>query len=201
MRQRGNGLRTCILSVTSRFRYWQNKICLHNVCLSGDHHCKITEVIVEKTSRPSNDCAFSRCQWRWISLLATLLIISTTDGLGAEPQHYQGGGQHHDFPQPVTEFHDVLAPLWHTPSGHARTQRACDQLPALQDKAAVVKSMQAHDRPDLTPHWAQQAAQLQSKITALAEICATGERAGFDHAFADVHAAFHDLVRLLGHTH
>jgi hypothetical protein len=82
---------------------------------------------------------------------------------------------------PIDAFHDVLAPLWHSPEGAERTEKTCTSIPTLEERAQDVGDPA-----------------LGEAVRALAAECA-GDRAGFEPRFAAVHDAFHALMEKGGH--
>ena len=80
-------------------------------------------------------------------------------------------------------FHEVLAPLWHSPESGERTDRTCAAVPTLETRAQDVG-----DAP------------LVEAVQALAAEC-TGDRAAFKDRFATVHDAFHAAMEKGGVAH
>lgn len=91
----------------------------------------------------------------------------------------QGHHHHHNFAADVDAFHAVLAPLWHSRPGEARSRNACAKAGQL---AALARDIRSTD-----------AAALQASIAALKGSC-KGKLAGVDGALHDVHEAFHRLI-------
>jgi hypothetical protein len=83
----------------------------------------------------------------------------------------------------IDAFHDVLAPLWHSPESGERTDRTCAAVPTLETRA--------QDVGDAT---------LVETVQALAAEC-TGDRAAFKPKFAAVHDAFHAAMEKAGVGH
>jgi hypothetical protein len=83
----------------------------------------------------------------------------------------------------IDAFHDVLAPLWHSPESPERTARTCAAVPDLEAKAQDIG-----DAP------------LVEAIHALGAECA-GDRAAFQPKLATVHDAFHAAMEKAGAGH
>jgi hypothetical protein len=90
----------------------------------------------------------------------------------------------------ISDFHEVLAPLWHAAPGPARTEDTCKAAPQLATLADTVAQV-------AQPTWQEQAAGLQTTTKALAGEC-SGDRAAFDAKFHDVHEAFHRVAETSG---
>lgn len=83
----------------------------------------------------------------------------------------------------IDAFHDVLAPLWHSPESPERTAKTCAAVPVMESKAQDVG-----DAP------------LVEAVHALGAECA-GDKAAFQPRFAEVHTAFHAAMERTGVGH
>ncbi|TQV86529.1 hypothetical protein [Aliikangiella coralliicola] len=83
---------------------------------------------------------------------------------------------HHNFTKEVAAFHDVLAPLWHSPDGKQKQTDTCAKVAKLKKLATDIP----------------QSEQLTKNLTALAETCNQDQKL-FDKAFHHVHLAFHNI--------
>jgi hypothetical protein len=99
---------------------------------------------------------------------STLLLLAVSGACGGAQQPAPAAPA-----SAVDAFHDVLAPLWHSPDSRERTEKTCAAVPALEARAQDVG-----DAP------------LVEAVQALAAEC-TGDRAAFKTKLAAVHDAFH----------
>jgi hypothetical protein len=104
------------------------------------------------------------------------------------------GGEHAEHHPQLTaaqhSMHEVLAPIWHSEAGPARTARACEQAATLRERAAGVQSEAA---PAGAPaNTAELRAALVTAADALVTECA-GSREAVDAKLADLHTAFHHV--------
>jgi hypothetical protein len=83
----------------------------------------------------------------------------------------------------IDAFHEVLAPLWHSPESPERTAKTCEAVPSLEAKAQDVGD-----------------AGLVEAVHALGAECA-GDRQAFQPRFATVHDAFHAAMEKAGAGH
>jgi hypothetical protein len=114
-----------------------------------------------------------------------------------------GGGhghRHHDFPAPVTAYHDVLAPLWHSDPGAARDARTCEQAVTLGERASAVQAMPVPERAQEAA-WRSAVTQIVTTTTALGAACGATPRGDIAAALGAVHTAFHSLLEPLGQGH
>jgi hypothetical protein len=93
-------------------------------------------------------------------------------------EHHDEGAQS----PAVHDFHDVLAPLWHSEKGPERVAKTCAQAQTLKDKAAATND-----------------AELVSATAALATECAKDGRPDFEARFAAVHESFHGVAKRAKH--
>jgi len=86
--------------------------------------------------------------------------------------------------RPVAKFHDILAPIWHSPAGPDRVEKACAAVPSMQKRAkAIVASAPGAEPPE----------RLAEAVDLLGTECA-GNRADFETKLADVHDLFHSVM-------
>lgn len=114
-----------------------------------------------------------------------------------------GGGhghRHHDLPAPVTAYHDILAPLWHSDAGAARDARTCEQAATLGERASAVQAMPVPERAQEAA-WRSAATQLATTTSALGAACGATPRGDIAAALGAVHTAFHGLLEPLGQGH
>lgn len=114
--------------------------------------------------------------------------------------HVPGG---HRFPAgPVSQFHDVLHPLWHSEPGPDRVARTCAQTDALRQHASSIATgpvpEEARGREEA---WRSATAVLSRETEALGAECATSERRAVEERLAAVHTAFRQLIENLGERH
>lgn len=130
-------------------------------------------------------------------LLATVLLLPLPGSAG---QYGQGRHGHHDFPPTVHAFHDLMAPIWHGPSGAERIASICRSAGDLQQRAQAVIDAPAPQGVDAAG-WRQSADALHASTATIGERCDSGETGELEQAFGAVHHAFHGLVRHVGHRH
>ncbi|MFO0558893.1 MAG: hypothetical protein U0269_12820 [Polyangiales bacterium] len=112
---------------------------------------------------------------------------STTTQASAGAEHAE---HHPQLTAAQHSMHEVLAPIWHSEAGPARTARACEQAATLRERAAGVQSEAA---PAGAPaNTAELRAALVTAADALVTECA-GSRAAVDAKLADLHTAFHHV--------
>lgn len=107
--------------------------------------------------------------------LPLLLAASLWHGTAAA----QGHRHHHDFAADVDAFHAVLAPIWHSRPGKARSGEACAQAGKMANLAADIRSTDA--------------TALGKAVAALQKQCKR-KPARIDGVLHDVHEAFHALI-------
>ncbi len=123
--------------------------------------------------------------------------------LGVAGAQQGPGHAHHNFPRPVMDFHQIMAPLWHSPPGDARRGATCaaaKDLLALAETAAsapVPEAVAAADRGN----WADAVSALKAETGRLEPACSGGGAVPVDEALAGIHHAFHEVVALVGHRH
>lgn len=111
-------------------------------------------------------------------------------------------GHHHELPAPVTAYHDVLAPLWHSDAGAARDTRTCEQAATLGERATAVHAMPVPERAQAQEAaWRSAVTQLVTTTTALGAACGATPRGDIAAALGAVHTAFHGLLEPLGQGH
>ena len=127
----------------------------------------------------------------FIGIIATALLASVSVTAGEKSSR-------HDFPPAVTGFHDVMAPLWHSSPGEGRDERICKDYSRLSSKLDKIRSEVVPKEVDKAD-WKSAAYQLQQYTLKVKLACDSNQSP--DATFADVHSAFHNLVRLVGHRH
>ena len=80
------------------------------------------------------------------------------------------------------DFHEVLAPLWHSDKGPERVAKTCAQAQTLKDKATATND-----------------AELVAATTALDAECKKDGRPDFEARFAAVHESFHGVASRAKH--
>lgn len=124
----------------------------------------------------------------------------TTAATHPENAGGEHGRHHHDLPAPVTAYHDVLAPLWHSDPGAARDTRTCEQAAPLAERAAAVQAMPVPERAT-EGAWRSAVTQLVTTTAALGTACGATPRGDIAAALGAVHTAFHGLLEPLGQGH
>lgn len=131
-----------------------------------------------------------------VSLLSACGSSSqSANGATTTQQANAGGEQHaehhrHQFTPAQHAMHEVLAPIWHSEPGPARTARACEQASTLRERAIGVQNEAI---PAGSPANIQELrAALVRAAEALVTECA-GSRTAVDAKLAELHTAFHHV--------
>lgn len=110
-----------------------------------------------------------------IAQLIVFLFLGTGLGVAAAEDHRH---MHH-FAQDVEAFHGVLAPVWHSPVGVARREKACARGEEMERLAKDIRSVDA--------------SRLVTSVAAMRAKC-QGNPEGVERTLANVHDAFHHLI-------
>jgi hypothetical protein len=134
---------------------------------------------------------------------AVMLTSSTQAGAhGAEQSPAANEHHQHEFPGAIQQFHQLLAPLWHSQPGRDRVDAACNRATQLHTLAQNIASATVPERAQRdTAGWNKAVEDMIVSIDRLSRAC--GERGAADAEAALVAAqrAFHDMVAYLGHGH
>lgn len=104
----------------------------------------------------------------------------------------------HNFPKEVADFHHVLSPLWHAPSGSQRILEICKQYPTLMARLETIAA--AESPKNVSPEkWKKATKNLRQVLFPIGTYC--DKKLNPEYAFANVHHGFHELVDLIGHEH
>lgn len=133
---------------------------------------------------------------KYLPYLYISLMLSTSAS-GAEEDH----GGHHDFPTEVLAFHDVMAPLWHSPSGNDRGESTCAQKTKFADTAMAVKKAPVPEKVQSQQDWVEATEQLNHSVILLLQSCQDYDWRKADAALGQISHAFHELVSQVGHKH
>ena len=101
------------------------------------------------------------------------------------------------MPPEMGKFHDVLAPRWHQAQGPARMTDTCKALPDFHAQSDAL----AKSTPPTTANadsWTAGTRALVAAVAALDASCTANDAAQFEKAFANVHDAFHTLMKAAG---
>lgn len=137
---------------------------------------------------------------------------STSGESGGEHHHHHGDGEghhhhgegHHDgeghhehaaMPAEVDALHDVLAPVWHSEPGSARTTLACDSSASLAERSRAVQASAAPANVDAA-RWTELTTALTTTADALVTECGSGAAAA-ETRLSEHHDAFHRLLEAL----
>lgn len=105
-----------------------------------------------------------------------------------------GSGEHHpEAKGPAGDFHSVLAPIWHSEKGPARTAKACDATKTMRERAAAVETgaPPAGVKPE---EYKANAKGLSASVDALVVACAADGRPDVDAKLSELHDAFHKVA-------
>jgi hypothetical protein len=144
-----------------------------------------------------------------VVLLSSLALVACggsaqTAAPAAEPTAAPAEEHHAEqFPAgPVSEYHEVLMPLWHADESPERAARTCDAAATLRERAQAIVDAPAPEAAKADEAaWKDAATALVGAIDAMITACAADGRPGFSAAFGAVHDAFHKLTELAGMKH
>jgi len=88
-----------------------------------------------------------------------------------------GQGEHGKMPPALHEFHEALAPIWHTTAGAERIAKTCGGEKSLRDKAAAVGD-----------------AELTANADAVKAACEKSSKTEVEAKLSSMHDRFHKLV-------
>jgi hypothetical protein len=125
--------------------------------------------------------------------LALALLLAACGGSSTPPasaaneheaHEAQEAKEHHDEggSPAIHDFHEVLAPLWHSDKGPERVAKTCAQAQTLKDKAAATND-----------------AELVAATAELDAECKKDGRPDFEARFAAVHESFHGVASRAKH--
>ena len=143
-----------------------------------------------------------------LTLLFTLALSGTVACGGEQHEAHHGGehaehgehGEHHEAHGPVGELHEVLAPIWYSDAGPARTEKACEATKTMRERAATVASAPAPEGAKADDYKAA-AKGLSDAVDALSAACGADGRAEVDAKLSAVHDAFHKVAEQGEHEH
>lgn len=126
------------------------------------------------------------------SLLSFIVPVVFAIGCGGsaapagDAHTHEHGHEHGKLAAPLHEFHEVLAPLWHSEKGPEREKKVCAAAATLESKATATG-----DQP------------IVAAVAGLKAECgkAEGARADFEPKFSAVHDAFHHAAEPGGKVH
>jgi hypothetical protein len=126
---------------------------------------------------------------------------------GEQGEHHEHGEhgeheEHHEAHGPAGEFHDVLAPIWHSDTGAARTEKACEATKTMRARAAAVVAAPPPEGAKADDYKAA-AKGLSDAVDALSAACGAPDRPEVDAQLSAVHDAFHKVAEMEhgGHEH
>jgi hypothetical protein len=100
----------------------------------------------------------------------------------------------HNMPASLHAFHDVLAPLFHAPSGPDRVTSTCAHAAELRDKAAAVEADTDHGAT-----WKEASTALTVATRDLSAACDADGRPHVEDKLGDVHTRFHAVMESAEH--
>ncbi len=138
-------------------------------------------------------------------VIAGALTLTTPMQAGAhEAEQSRAMDEHHqhDFPGAINQFHQLLAPLWHSQPGRDRVDAACDRAPQLHALAQNIASAAVPERAQRdTAGWNKAVEDMIVSIDRLSRACGEKGDADAEAALVAAQRAFHDMVAYLGHGH
>lgn len=121
---------------------------------------------------------------------------SSTVAAKPHDDHEEHGGHHEhgDLSEPLTAFHDVLAPLWHSKKGADRPGATCAATADLHDRALAVDKAGPPANAAQPDAFRERAKKLVVTVDELGAECLKDGRPDFEAKFASVHDAFHGVM-------
>lgn len=105
------------------------------------------------------------------------------------------GDEHGKIAGPVADFHEILAPIWHSPEGADRLTKACEKAPAMHDKAVAAEAAAPPEGAKADDYKAA-TKELTAAVDALTAECKKSS-AGADPSLKAVHEAFHKVAEMM----
>lgn len=137
-------------------------------------------------------------------IAGALVLIAFTQAGAHQAEQSSPMNEHHkhDFPSSVYQFHQVLAPLWHSQPGRERVDAACSRASELHTLAQDIASAAVPERAQRnTVGWNEAVKDVITSIEQLSRACGENGGANAEGALTDVYRAFHGMVAYLGHRH
>ena len=134
------------------------------------------------------------------ALALTTSVQALAHGTEQSPainEHHQ-----HDFPEAISQVHQLLAPLWHSQPGRERVDTACNRVPQLDTLAKNIASAPVPERAQHDKSgWTEAVKDMIVSIDQLSRACSENGGADAEAALLDAERAFHGMVAYLGHGH
>jgi hypothetical protein len=131
---------------------------------------------------------------------AFFCVVSLLGAAGCAGEQGHAEDAHH-FKGPLGDFHNVLAPIWHSDPGAGRVAKACDGAKLLNDRAAGVDGAAPPVGADVNAYKTA-ARQLSMAVSALSTACGASGRPEVEAKLSAVHDAFHKVAEASGaHEH
>lgn len=134
------------------------------------------------------------------ALMLTTSMQVGAHGIGESPpmnEHHQ-----HDFPSAISQFHQLLAPVWHSQPGRDRVDAACSRIPQLH---ALAQNIASATVPERAQHdsvgWNRAVQEMVVSLDQLSRACGENGSADAEAALIATQRAFHGMVAYLGHGH
>lgn len=136
-------------------------------------------------------------------VIAGALVLTAPMQAGAhQSEQSPAMNEHHkhDFPSAVYQFHQVLAPLWHSQPGRERVDAACNRVSQLHTLAQNIARAAVPERAqDNSAGWNEAVKDMIVSIDQLTRACTEKGDANAEGALAGVYRAFHGMVAYIGH--
>jgi hypothetical protein len=134
------------------------------------------------------------------ALMLTTSMQAGAHGVGESPpmnEHHQ-----HDFPSAISQFHQLLAPVWHSQPGRDRVDAACNRVPQLHTLAQNIASAMVPERAQHdSVGWNKAVQEMIASLDQLSRACGENGGADAEAALIATQRAFHGMVAYLGHGH
>jgi hypothetical protein len=138
--------------------------------------------------------AAAACGGKKTAPATTETTTTTTQQADPHDEHAAGEAGHHEALTPeLTQFHDLLSPLWHAAKGPQRMKDTCAALPQLKTSADAVAKATPPTKTNADT-WTSATRALADSVNRLETACKANDTAKFETALHDVHEAFHRLM-------
>lgn len=137
-------------------------------------------------------------------IAGAVMLTSLTQAGAHEAEQSPAANEHHqhEFPGAIQQFHQLLAPLWHSQPGRDRVDAACYRAPQLRALARNIASAAVPERVQRdAAGWNKAVEDMIVSIDRLSRACGEKGDADAEAALVAAQRAFHDMVAYLGHGH
>ncbi|MBK8256265.1 MAG: hypothetical protein IPK82_26810 [Polyangiaceae bacterium] len=139
----------------------------------------------------------------FFSCFAAALVVGCSNPPPAEHAEHHGNepvpghDEHKELKGPVSDFHGILAPIWHSPEGQERLTKACGATAGMREKSTAAETAAPPEKAKPEDYTAA-AKGLTAAVGALEEECKKTPQGDVAGKFTALHDAFHKLAELMG---